>query len=144
MKINPPEELYRDGVNILLEDPAGRIALQLRDNQPGVSFGGLWGLFGGWLEPGETPQQAVLREVMEELTIALDPARLVYLGVYWMHVVRARDFIFRYPITDELDHARLNEGEAFLLMSRPELRSVPMVPHHLDLLTWVWSQPGAS
>tara|TARA_Y100001968_G_C18929808_1_gene513718 strand:+ start:126 stop:560 length:435 start_codon:yes stop_codon:yes gene_type:complete len=41
--------------------------LQLRDNSDNIIFPGHWGLFGGHLDKGETPQQAVHRELMEEL-----------------------------------------------------------------------------
>lgn len=50
---------------IVAED--GRLLLQLRDNRPDVVNGGRWGFFGGHLEPGESPEQALLRELDEEL-----------------------------------------------------------------------------
>jgi len=34
----------------------GQFLLQLRDNIPGIVYPGHWGLFGGHLELGETPQ----------------------------------------------------------------------------------------
>ena len=39
----------------------GQFLLQLRDNIPGIIYPGHWGLFGGHLEPGETPAVAVER-----------------------------------------------------------------------------------
>jgi hypothetical protein len=44
---------------IVTED--GRYLLQLRDDLPGVSLRGHWGLFGGALEAGETAEQALRR-----------------------------------------------------------------------------------
>ena len=43
--------------------------LQLRDDIPGIVHPGTWGLFGGHLDPGETPEQAAIRELQEELCI---------------------------------------------------------------------------
>ena len=37
---------------------------------------------GGKREPGETDQQTLLREIREELTVALEPASLVYAGTF--------------------------------------------------------------
>lgn len=45
----------------------GRVLLQLRDDKPGLSGRNQWGFFGGHLDPGETPEQALLREMQEEL-----------------------------------------------------------------------------
>ena len=50
---------------IVAED--GRLLLQHRDDKPGLPGAGLWGFFGGHLEPGETPSRAFLREMREEL-----------------------------------------------------------------------------
>jgi 8-oxo-dGTP diphosphatase len=50
-------------VGAIITDQAGRLLLIRRRNEPGA---GLWSLPGGRIEPGETDQQAVLREVREE------------------------------------------------------------------------------
>ncbi|MBM3256968.1 MAG: NUDIX hydrolase [Candidatus Liptonbacteria bacterium] len=42
-----------------------------------------WGFFGGSIEQGETPLEAVLRETHEELDIELRPETLLFLGVFY-------------------------------------------------------------
>ena len=56
---------------IILENDAGEFLLYLRDNKPGIPFPGYWDLIGGHIEEGETPEEALVREVREELDIDL-------------------------------------------------------------------------
>ncbi len=56
---------------IILENDNGEILLYLRDNKPGIPFPEHWDLIGGHLEEGETPEEALVREVKEELNIDL-------------------------------------------------------------------------
>ena len=56
---------------IILENDKGEFLLYLRDNKPTIPFPDHWDLIGGHLEEGETPEQALVREVKEELDIDL-------------------------------------------------------------------------
>lgn len=57
-----------------LVDRDGRLLVQQRP--AGLSMAGLWEFPGGKLEPGETPEQALIRELDEELAIDVDHACL--------------------------------------------------------------------
>jgi 8-oxo-dGTP pyrophosphatase MutT (NUDIX family) len=57
----------------LITDQHGRYLMQLRDDKPGILHPGAWGLFGGGIEPGEAPEAAVRRELVEEIGAALMP-----------------------------------------------------------------------
>lgn len=52
---------------IILENDKGEILLYLRDNKPNIPFPHYWDLFGGHVEEGETVEEALVREVKEEL-----------------------------------------------------------------------------
>jgi 8-oxo-dGTP pyrophosphatase MutT (NUDIX family) len=41
--------------------------LQLREDNPKIAYPGCWGVFGGHIEPGETPEMALERELLEEI-----------------------------------------------------------------------------
>lgn len=51
---------------LVLED--GRYLMQLRDDIPGIFYPDHWGLFGGAIEKDEDFEQALLRELSEELS----------------------------------------------------------------------------
>jgi 8-oxo-dGTP diphosphatase len=53
----------------------GRILLQRR--RLGGEHGGLWEFPGGKIDPGESPESALIREIEEELAVRLDPGSLV-------------------------------------------------------------------
>jgi 8-oxo-dGTP diphosphatase len=56
---------------IILENDNGEFLLYLRDNKPDIPFPNHWDLIGGHIEEGESPEQALVREVKEELDIDL-------------------------------------------------------------------------
>ena len=61
-------------VGAVIKDGDGRLLLIRRGHEPGA---GLWSLPGGRIEPGETDQQAVAREVLEETGLRVDCGRLL-------------------------------------------------------------------
>jgi len=67
----PPAEGWSadaTAVTALLHTEDRRFLLQLRDDKPDIIMPGHWACFGGHLEPDETPEDAMVRELMEELT----------------------------------------------------------------------------
>lgn len=61
-----------------LVDPDGRVLLQRRP--PGKQMADLWEFPGGKLEPGESPEAALVRELREELAIEVAPDALAPLA----------------------------------------------------------------
>ena len=68
-----PDEV-RPGACAVIFDDAGKVLLERRSDN------GFWGLPGGAVEVGESVEQAVVREVMEETGLRVDVKRLI--GVY--------------------------------------------------------------
>ncbi|HBQ83145.1 MAG: hypothetical protein A2X05_10635 [Bacteroidetes bacterium GWE2_41_25] len=56
---------------IILENDKEEFLLALRDNKSWIPFSNHWDLIGGHVEEGETPEEALIREVKEELDIEL-------------------------------------------------------------------------
>lgn len=111
---------------IVFYDEQKRILLQKRmPNAHGVE----WGFFGGGIEPGETPEQAVVRETKEELGHDLHEHRPV--GMFRNQ--QSPDFlvelhVFVAPLCDYLETFVLGEGagmELFMLDDALQLKMYP-------------------
>jgi 8-oxo-dGTP pyrophosphatase MutT (NUDIX family) len=53
----------------------GGYLMQLRDQKPNIFYPGRWGAFGGAMNAGETPEEALRRELYEELGLVDFEAR---------------------------------------------------------------------
>jgi 8-oxo-dGTP diphosphatase len=62
-----------DCVGAIITDATGRLLLIKRGHEPEA---GRWSLPGGRIEPGESDQQALVREVREETGLQVAPGRL--------------------------------------------------------------------
>jgi len=80
--------------------------MQLRDNIPGIAFPGCWGFFGGHVEPGEAPDIAVKREILEEINYT--PSMIQQYGVF--EGSKSIRHVYYAPFTGTLDTLTLTEG----------------------------------
>ena len=76
--MTPPDSRPEVAVAFLRRD--GKYLMQLRDDNPQIIYPGHWGLFGGHIEPGESADVAVRRELQEE--IGYVPAELHKYGCF--------------------------------------------------------------
>jgi 8-oxo-dGTP pyrophosphatase MutT (NUDIX family) len=96
-----------------------KFLMQLRDNIPNILYPGYWGLFGGHIELGETPDVAVKREILEEISYNL-PATVSEFGCYDDDsIVR---HVFQAPLLVELNQLVLNEGWDMGLVTPDEIQ----------------------
>lgn len=56
-----------DAVAAVIQLEDGDYLMQLRDERPGIWYPGHWGCFGGAVDKGESPLEALRRELYEEL-----------------------------------------------------------------------------
>src|SRR6185437_12889862 len=63
-----------DAVAAIIVVESDGYLMQLRDARPDIWYPDHWGLFGGAIDPGEDPIQALRRELREELELEVGEA----------------------------------------------------------------------
>lgn len=92
------------------------------------------------MEHGESPVEATIREIKEELGCRLDAGKLSYLKPYFEKDLAIIAHIFHYPVTYELDQAVLMEGQTFQFMALADLAGRKVIPLHLAILEWYFQE----
>lgn len=113
---------------VIIED--GRLLLARR--APGEKLAGLWELPGGKIEEGESPQECLRRELIEELSLTTRVGEIVATTVYHydhgsfelLAIEAQRATNFRLTVHDEVR-----------LVSRAELETLHVAPADVELIT---------
>ena len=109
-------QLINVAVAILYQE--NKFLMQLRDNIPNIIAPGCWALFGGLIEPGETPEIAVQREVMEEIGYEL--TAFSQFGIYSDQ--KAVRYVFQAPLLVPLNQLVLSEGWDLDLLAAEDIQ----------------------
>lgn len=105
----------------LIVDRDGRFLLQHRDDKPGIYNPGLWGSFGGAIEPYEAPDDGLLRELQEEL--AWQPERIELYGAYPYDGGKLLIYVYAMRLDVPVDSLVLSEGQGMALFAVDDLPS---------------------
>lgn len=100
-------EVARPAAAIAILYQNNQFLLQLRDDKPEIFYPGQWAFCGGHLEPGESPEEAMRRELLEEIAYA--PPTLTYLhsSLTDRQIIR---HVFYAPLTVPVKSLEINEG----------------------------------
>ena len=95
-------------------------------------FKGQWEFPGGKIEVGETPQQALIREIQEELTVKIKVGKLIYTIEYDYHKFLLNMKCFLCVIVD--GDIILKEAEDSKWLNKDELYGVNWLPADITLI----------
>ena len=95
----------------------GKYLMQLRDDIPNILYPGVWGLFGGHIEPGEEPEAGLKRELIEEINYPV--AKLEKFRCYTDEKIIRH--MYSCPLLVPVADLELNEGWDLGLLTPEEI-----------------------
>jgi 8-oxo-dGTP diphosphatase len=143
-------DIARPAAAIAILYQGDQFLLQLRDDKPQIRHPGCWAFFGGHVEPGEQPAEAMLRELQEE--IGYSPPQVHYFGSHLSDSQIIRH-VFHAPLIVSIETLQLNEGQDLKLcpvdaVQQGSLRSDRLgesrplaTPHRQILLDFLQKHP---
>ena len=94
-------------VVVVLPFISNKVVMQLRDFKQEIAYPSHWGFFGGAIEHNETPLEAALREIEEEINIK--PPQLCFIGTDFIPNHNF-SYIFSFKFNGQLSSLELKEG----------------------------------
>ncbi|MBI2644539.1 MAG: NUDIX hydrolase [Candidatus Wildermuthbacteria bacterium] len=121
---------FRKIALIFLENEEGKLLFLLRDNNPHIPFPNTWDLIGGHLEGSETPEEALRREVREEIGEELLDYSFSFFRSYEVLQGDAYPnikFVYCAKFSKPIPELKLgNEGQRLELFSYEDLKNISL------------------
>lgn len=110
------------GAGILLLNSNNELLMLLRDDKKGIPYPNMWDIPGGRVESGESPEETIKREMIEEMNLELGDIKL-------FKVYESEDLIdnvFWKRIDLDPGKIKLMEGQKIAYFSRNELSKLTL------------------
>lgn len=118
------------GADIIILNQQQQVLLVLRDNKPSIPFPNTWALLGGYVEPGEQPEETIRRELIEEIDLKLGEVH--YFNFYaWPE---CDEHIFWAQLDIDISQIILQEGQKLAYFSPQELPNLEFASHYGQIL----------
>ena len=110
------------GCSIIFINRQRQILLLLRDDIPTIPFPNHWDLPGGHVEPGESPEACIVREMKEEIGLDLEGFALFVVT----DMVDRVEHTFWKRADLDIGVIELTEGQRLRWFSAAEIRAIPL------------------
>jgi 8-oxo-dGTP diphosphatase len=110
MILGKPNPMHKVATALLF-DCNNKLLIYLRDDKPGIPFPNHWDLFGGHVDEGELPEQALVRELKEELNIDIADYRFYKCFESLSEERPNTKFVYVVRINQQADELTLLEGQ---------------------------------
>ena len=124
------------GAEVLIENNKGEVLVLLRDDKPTIRYPNHWDFLGGGVEEGEAPEQAVRRELKEELELELP--NLKFLKAY--HWPDQTEYIFHAKMELDVSKTNLHEGQMIKFFPKKQLMKMKLGFHDNEILRDLFSE----
>ena len=97
------------------------VLLFLRDDKKGIPYPNCWDILGGHVEEGETPEECIVREMLEEIEVQIKTPPTLF------HKYRIKDrleYTYWQPFSMNIDNIPLNEGQELRWFTEDEIRNM--------------------
>ena len=132
-----------DAVAALIMTGDGRYVMQLRDDIPQIFYPDHWGCFGGAVNAGEPPLQALHRELREELEFEVGEAReFTRFDFDFSALGQGQEKVYRIyyvvPVSDpQFSRFVLHEGAQFKAFTGAEILTQQRVTPYDAFAVWL-------
>ncbi len=114
--------MKRKGTSIIFVNDERQILLFLRDDKPGLPYRNMWDIPGGHVEDGETPEQCIVREMKEEMDLALDQFELFSVREFNDRV----EYTFWKKANFDIEKINLHEGQQLKWFTEIEAKNTKL------------------
>lgn len=109
----------QDFAGVIIERKDGKMLFQLRDNKKSIPNPNKWWIFGGGINPNETPIDAAVRELKEEINLHIEKKDLKLIKKKQLKTRKV--YIYKLKLYRKMPKLKLKEGQKMKFMSKDEI-----------------------